>query len=194
MNNRSIYNMIISIITAVLLIPLLILGIIHNVSLENVIGIVLLPIIYLSLGVALILKSIDYATASYSKDTVLERISNSFILFSVSLICINFTLLLNNAVSWILFSAICLLGILEIVFSAINVLKEVRYLMVIANIVILFSVLYTLQGINIVTMLSAIAMSGCLLCHILGKELNNKYILSFEKIFIIIFGIILIFI
>lgn len=189
MEEKSTYNMIISIISSVIVVVMIVLGIIFQAFKRNTLGIIFESIFYTSLLVYFILNSIKYGTYNDNKRSVLDRISTSFLYLSTSLITIYIVLLLNNPCKWILFSTICIITLLLIVFSSTNLFKIIRYLL---SGILVFTNIFVLINLNINMSLEYITIISILLLYLsllLGRTLNNKIVLSLDIVSLILFGI-----
>jgi len=189
MKEKSNYNMVISIITACIIVPIMVLALIFQ---NNTLTRVLLSI-YGSLGITYyILKSIMYhKEESISKDAI-DRVSNSLFDLLSTLVIINFCLLLPNNFKWIFFGLLIFECILEIIIDSLNKVIEIKYLLAAAKIITLIFILLALYPLGIVLGLGIVSIVGFYINHLLGRILENKLILSFDLTTIVIFGIFLI--
>ena len=201
---QSNYNMVISIITAVLIVPIMVLSLIFQ---NNTLTRVLLSI-YGGLGITYyILKSIMYHKDESTSKIVLDRLSNSIFDVVSLLVIINFCLLLPNSFKWILFGLLIfecpsitqsplsfktglfkICSIAPISSSAVLSTNSVSA----SKVITLIFILLYLYPISVVLGLGIVSIIGFYINHLLGRLLQNKLILSFDLTSIIIFGIFLI--
>lgn len=194
MKDRSIYNMIISIITAVLVIPFLVLGIIHHTMSQNTLTVILLSIYYPLMIIYFILKSIGYGMEEERKKEVINRVSKSFLDVVVLLIMINFILLLTTPIKWIIFGGTIIITILEIIIDSCNKFIEIKYLLDLIKAFVFLFILIHLYEINGIVGMEALSITILYFSSLLGNLLNNKIILSFDLLSMTLFGLFLIFI
>ena len=186
---QSNYNMVISIITAVLIVPIMVLSLIFQ---NNTLTRVLLSI-YGGLGITYyILKSIMYHKDESTSKIVLDRLSNSIFDVVSLLVIINFCLLLRNSFKWILCGLLIFECILEIIIDSLDKVIEIKYLLSASKVITLIFILLYLYPISVVLGLGIVSIIGFYINHLLGRLLQNKLILSFDLTSIIIFGIFLI--
>mgnify|MGYP003571244211 CR=1 FL=1 len=194
MKDRSIYNMIISIITAVLVIPFLVLGIIHHTMNHNTLTVILLSIYYPLMIIYFILKSIGYGMEEERNKEGINRVAKSFLDVVILLIIINFTLLLATPIKWIIFGGVIALTILEIIIDSCNKLIEIKYLLDLIKAFIFIFILIHLYKINGIVGMASLSITILYFSSLLGNLLNNKIILSFDLLSMTLFGLFLIFI
>ena len=194
MKDRSIYNMIISIITAVLVIPFLVLGIIHHTMNHNTLTIILLSIYYPLMIIYFILKSIGYGMEGERNKEGINRVAKSFLDVVILLIIINFTLLLATPIKWIIFGGVIALTILEIIIDSCNKLIEIKYLLDLIKAFVFIFILIHLYAINGIVGMASLSITILYFSSLLGNLLNNKIILSFDLLSMTLFGLFLIFI
>ena len=191
MKEKSIYNMIISIISASLVIPIMVLGIIFS---KNTLSTVL-ECIYLPILISyLVIKSIYFAKSESTSKEVLKRLSKCILDVVTTLIVVEFTLLLHTPFKWILFSILLLICILELLLDSINKLVEVKYLLSVIKIALFIFALISNYLFSFISICILLAIFIEYISNLLGSILNNKTLLSFEIIAIILFGVFLIFI
>ena len=190
MKERSIFNMVIAIITAAIIIPLTVTAIVHHAH-QSVLSVIFISIYYPVLLTHFILKAIYYGMDEGATKTVLFRLSKVFLDVSTSLIVVHFTLLMKSPIQWVLFAGICTSLIAEILLDSFDQLTEIKYLLSAVKAFVFIFILLTLYPINF---LFAMILGSTLLLYcsnLLGRILKNKIILSFEIISILLFGIFL---
>ena len=190
MKNRNICNMITSIITGSVIIPLLVLGIIYT---NNTLSKILLCIYYPILIICYILKSIFYGMKESVGKEVLYRISNSVLDVATVLITVSFSLLLPNPYRWIVMGILCFIGVLEVLLDSIKKLVEGKFLLSAIKGILFISILIFLYPVNFIVELGLFSALLFYASNVLGKVLDNKIILSSEIIGIVLYGIFIIF-
>lgn len=187
MEEKSIYNMVLSILSAICMIPILVLGIIFN---RGAFSITMMSIYLPILLAYFILKSIEYGK---EEDTdALHRVSNCILDIAITLISIHFIVLLKTPLKWVLLGAVIAFGMMAILLNAIEKGMELKYLLVATTLLILvFTVLY-LYPFNIVVsfIIASILIGYC--SHILGSISSPRFMGSFEILSMILFGLFLI--
>ena len=186
MEEKSIYNMIISIITVLALIPLMILGIIMQKK-----GIIWISICYPILIASYIIKSISYGNDTFISRNVLSRIADTLLDTGIAILLILFIMLISHPIKWILLAMVLVFMIIEIVIDSIQKGIEIKYLLsgILAS--ILIGIIDSMTSHIILLWLSSISIIIFYLSHLLGKVLENKIIISFDLLSIILFGIFL---
>lgn len=190
MKEKSIYNMIMSIITAIIIIPILVLGIIFQSIKGNHLTVILMSIYSAFMITYYILKSIYYGKEENKEP--LYRLSKVFLDVTTTLIIINFTLLLPTPNKWILFGCLIFFNIIEIILDSMNKALEIKYLIASLKAFIMIYLLFMLYQFNILIMLEIISIIILFFSNILGNVLKNKLILSFDLLSVVLFGIFLI--
>lgn len=189
MKNRSIYNMIMSIISGVSSLVLMILSIVFLSIKKDCLGVTLSSIYYPLLVVYFIIKSIYYGQDNSKSKRILNIISK--ILFSIIIILISTQIILrlNTPFSWILFSLMILLCISSLLFDIfkINIIKYI--LITIITFIILAA---TILIFNINSILLLISIFLLYISIVFGEIFENKLLLSFSLPSIILFGLFLI--
>lgn len=189
MKNRSIYNMIMSIISSVSSLVLMILSIVFLSIKKDCLGVTLSSIYYPLLVVCFIIKSIYYGQDNSKSKRILNIISK--ILFSIIIILISTQIILrlNTPFSWIIFSLMILLCISSLLFDIfkINIIKYI--LITIITFIILAA---TILIFNINSILLLISIFLLYISIVFGEIFENKLLLSFSLPSIILFGLFLI--
>lgn len=194
MVERSIYNMVTSIIGAVLTIPLFVLGIIFNALEHDILGIVLSSIFYTFIIIHFIFNSIYYAKEESTSKIVLYRLSKIITDIYTTLVCINFVLYLTGPMKWILFAYLITTTITEILLDSFDKLTELKYLLsAIKGFIGIFTILL-LYNAGFLFMIGLLSILICYISPLLGNIIKNKIILSFDLLALILFGIFYIFI
>ena len=181
---KSKYNSIMSIIGGCTSIVLLILGIVFRSLNNDILGVVLSSIFYLFIILYFIFNSIYYGTGK----SALYRLANVSSSIFTTIILIYFILNYDSVAKWILFGLVLFSLVFEILFDSFDKLFEFKYLyssIKLMIIVFLFISFYK-------DILLLIGIMACLIYYfsrLLGRVLKNKYILSFDYISLIIFGI-----
>ncbi len=189
---KSIYNMIISIINASILPIFLTLSIITQTIKNNTLGIIFISISYSLLLTYFILKAIYYFKEESESKRVLYRISNTFIDSFIMMILIYLILHYKMKLQWILLGGVIGITILEIILDSIEKQNLIKQTISISKFILLIGL-----GINhfnrmlLILVITSIIIYG--ISSILGKKFNNKYLLSLELVFNILFGLFLIF-
>ena len=181
--------MIMSIISSVVIIPLLTIGVVSNVIQKNSLGIIFQSIYYTILIIYFIMQSIYYTKNNNTTKRVLKKINKSFLHTFITLIMIYYTLLINEPYKWIIFASIILINILIIIFNSIGIFNMINNILNgILLLTIIFLILY-IYGFNFLSFLGLISIILFYTSSLLGEIFNNKIILSFDIISLIIFGI-----
>ena len=189
MKEKSIFNMVLSIISSVIIIPLMVLGIIFS---RDSLTTTFMCFYYPVLMVYYIFKSIYFGKNESTSKTVMYRLSNVFMNLGTTLIVMNFTLYLKNPYNWLLFSYLLVSLILETIIDSLEQGLELKYLLSgMKAFILIFTLLSIYNGIGLLS-LAFLAILICYICDLLGKILQNKLLLSFEIISLVIFGIFLI--
>lgn len=189
MEERSTTNMVLSILSSIIVIVLMILSIIFQRKIQSIIFI---SLFYTFLITHFILNSIMYGTEDDDKREVLSRISRNFLITATSIISIYLILLLKSNYKWILFITVIVLSILFIIFTSINKLNIIRYIL---SGIIVFTTIFVLSYLKLNIGLKYISMISIILLYLielLGNILKNKVVLSLDIISLILFGIFLI--
>ncbi len=189
MKQRNLYNMIISIINSSLSLVFLTLGVIFKALKGDTLGIIFTSIIYAILITNYIFKAIFYFKNESTSKKVFYRLSKITTDIYSCLISIYFILLLDNNLKWVLFGLICAILISEILLDAFDKLTEIRYLLfAIVYFIVIFNIL-SLYTLDILVGMSILSLLIDYISNFLGRITNNKIILSFELISVIMFGL-----
>lgn len=189
---KSIYNMIISIINASILPIFLTLSIITQTIKNNTLGIIFISISYSLLLTYFILKAIYYFKEESESKRVLYRISNTFIDSFIMMILIYLILHYKMKLQWILLGGVIGITILEIILDSIEKQNLIKQTISISKFILLIGLgLNHLNRMLLILVITSIIIYG--ISSILGKKFNNKYLLSLELVFNILFGLFLIF-
>lgn len=181
--------MIISIINSSLSLVFLTLGVIFKALKGNTLGIIFTSIIYIILITNYIFKAIFYFKNESISKKVFYRLSKVTTDIYSSLISIYFILLLDNNLKWVLFGFICVILISEILLDAFDKQTEIRYLLfAIVYFIVIFNIL-NLYSLDILVGMSILSLLIDYISNFLGRITNNKIILSFELISVIMFGL-----
>ena len=186
MEEKSIYNMIISMINIIVMIPLMILGIIFQKN-----SVLWISLFYPVLIASYIIKSISYGKDTFISRDILSRIADTLLDGGVALCLILFIMLLSHPIKWILLAAVITITVLEIIIDSIQKGLEIKYLLSGLLSSILIAIIIYLTNNIVLLWLSLTAIVLFYLSHVLGKILENKIILSFDLISMILFGIFL---
>ena len=191
MEERSIFNMVVSILSAALIIPFLVLGIVFHKNAFTVIMIC----IYLSLLIThFICKSIYYGKEDSTSKEVFYRLSRCILKGATTLIMIHFVLLLTPSWKWIFMGVLIGVGVLEIVIEALQKALEMNYLLAGSKILLWYWIIYTLYTFNFNVVLGTLAALIAFFSHLIGMNFQNKLVLSFDMISVILFGLFILFI
>lgn len=190
--DKSIYNMIVSIITTTTIPVLLVLTVIFQAIKGNVLGVVFLPIFFVFLISYFVIKAIYYGYDDSSSKEVFYRISNVLFELSLSVVYTYFVLTICGYSKWILFGFGLLLIIINILFSSFNILDEIKYLLFLFIIYIMSYSFISICGINFISIIGISSIVFLYITSILGKILKNKIILSFDLLSVLSFGLFLI--
>ncbi len=189
---KSIYNMIISIINASILPIFLTLSIITQTIKNNTLGIIFISISYSLLLTYFILKAIYYFKEESESKRVLYRISNTFIDSFIMMILIYLILHYKMKLQWILLVGVIGITILEIILDSIEKQNLIKQTISISKFILLIGLgVFHLDRMLLILVITSIIIYG--ISSILGKKFNNKYLLSLELVFNILFGLFLIF-
>lgn len=189
MKEKNIYNMTISILNATICVTFLTLGIVFKAIRGDALGIIFTSIIYTTLITNYILKAIFYFKNQSTSKKVIYRLSKITTDIYSCLICIYFLMLLDTYLKWVMFSLVCTILITEILLDSFDKLTEIRYLLFA---IIYFIVIFNILSIYSLDMLVGICVLSLLIdytSNFLGRITNNKIILSFEIISVILFGL-----
>ena len=190
--DKSIYNMIVSIITTTTIPVLLVLTVIFQAIKGNVLGVVFLPIFFVFLISYFVIKAIYYGYDDSSGKEVFYRISNVLFELSLSVVYTYFVLTICGYSKWILFGFGLLLIIINIFFSSFNILDEIKYLLFLFIIYIMSYSFISICGFNFISIIGISSIVFLYITSILGKILKNKIILSFDLLSVLSFGLFLI--
>ena len=191
MKKQSIYNMVMAIITAVIIIPLFVLGIIFT---KNTLSVVLMCIYYPVLILHFILKACFYGKDESTSKEAMYRLSRCFLLVSLTLIGTQFILNLTASWKWVLFACITGVGGLEIILESIQKGIEVNVLLGGIKLFLWIWILSNTYTFSFPVMLGVLSPVIGYFSSLLGKTLENKLVLSFDMIAVILFGLFIIFI
>ena len=189
---KNVTNMITSIISAVItaiFIPILI---VRYVGISKL-GVIFLSIGYPILLIYFILKSIYFGLSNLKAKDVLYRIINVLIEIFILLIISYFCLSLNSYIKWIIFGVICCLSLFNIFSSIFNKFSIIRYILQ-GIITLLFIYLILRFKSNIVSLMGIISILLFFIENIIGRNTNNKLLLSSDIISITLFSLFLLFI
>lgn len=181
--------MTISILNATICVTFLTLGIVFKAIRGDALGIIFTSIIYTTLITNYILKAIFYFKNQSTSKKVIYRLSKITTDIYSCLICIYFLMLLDTYLKWVMFSLVCTILITEILLDSFDKLTEIRYLLFA---IIYFIVIFNILSIYSLDMLVGICVLSLLIdytSNFLGRITNNKIILSFEIISVILFGL-----
>ena len=131
MKRRNIPGMILMIINATLLVASLVLSILFQESLLWKIGIILFSSFFLTYFT---LTAIEDMRKNRKEDSPLKRIANCFWDTAITLVGIFLTIKLSSPGNWIIFSIFCLLGVGEVLLSAMYQGKEFKKIMEVTTI------------------------------------------------------------
>ena len=188
MEERSIYNMVTSIVSAAIMVAMLVLGIIFSSSALTTIFIC----IYDGILIAhFILQSIYHGKEEEKE--VFYRLSRATLILATTLIMIHFVLLLTPSWKWILMGVLIGVGVLEIVIESLQKGIEMNYLLSGSRILLWFWVIYTLYTFNFNVLLGTLAALILYFSQLFGNAFQNKMVLSFDMISVILFGLFIIF-
>lgn len=191
MKRRNIPGMILMIINATLLVASLVLSILFQESLLWKIGIILFSSFFLTYFT---LIAIEDMRKNRKEDSPLKRIANCFWDTAITLVGIFLTIKLSSPGNWIIFSIFCLLGVGEVLLSAMYQGKEFKKIMEVTTI-FLSIIGIILRSTNI--LIKILGMIGIFLIYLgrlLEKEENTLLSTSVEGVGVIAFGIFIIFI
>lgn len=191
MKRRNIPGMILMIINATLLVASLVLSILFQESLLWKIGIILFSSFFLTYFT---LIAIEDMRKNRKEDSPLKRIANCFWDTAITLVGIFLTIKLSSPGNWIIFSIFCLLGVGEVLLSAMYQGKEFKKIMEVTTI-FLSIIGIILRSTNI--LIKILGMIGIFLIYLgrlLEKEENTPLSTSVEGVGVIAFGIFIIFI
>ncbi len=191
MKRRNIPGMILMIINATLLVASLVLSILFQESLLWKIGIILFSSFFLTYFT---LTAIEDMRKNRKEDSPLKRIANCFWDTAITLVGIFLTIKLSSPGNWIIFSIFCLLGVGEVLLSAMYQGKEFKKIMEVTTI-FLSIIGIILRSTNI--LIKILGMIGIFLIYLgrlLEKEENTPLSTSVEGVGVIAFGIFIIFI
>jgi len=186
---KSSYNLVMSILGSVFTFIFLVLSIVFHGIEKDALTITFSSIFYVFIIGYFILNSIYYG----SGNSTLHRLGNITSSIFTTLILIYFLLLYNNYSKWIFIGIYLLFLVFEILLDSFDKLIELKYLLVgfkLTLILYLFVNYYS----NIILLLGISSVILYFVSRLLGKILNNKIILSYDIISLIIFGIFYIFI
>ena len=186
---KSIYNMVISILGASFSFLLGIIGIIFNGIHHNSLGVIFCSLYTLFMILYYIFQSISF----YDEDRVVfYRLSKVFCSIFTTLITIYLLMLFPLFYKWILLAFMLLFLVFEIILDSIGKIKELKYLLSGIKLFIVIFLLVNLSS-NFLLLLGIFATSLFYISNILGEVLQNKIIMSFSLLSVLIFGIIIIF-
>lgn len=191
MKRRNIPGMILMIINATLLVASLVLSILFQESLLWKIGIILFSSFFLTYFT---LTAIEDMRKNRKEDSPLKRIANCFWDTAITLVGIFLTIKLSSPGNWIIFSIFCLLGVGEVLLSAMYQGKEFKKIMEVTTI-FLSIIGIILRSTNI--LIKILGMIGIFLIYLgrlLEKEENTPLSTAVEGVGVIAFGIFIIFI
>ena len=182
--DKSIYNRIISIFNCIITIVLMTLVIIFKSINHN--NLLYLIFLFLTIFTYFILKSIYIGK---EESETLRRVTESFKDTSLILTSIYIIMKFATPFKWILFSFVILLGILLVVINSINKQIEIKY--VFETIIILMVNIITLNivGNNYLYYLMLSSNVSFIISDIVGKITNNKILISFDIVSLILLGL-----
>ena len=169
MKRRNIPGMILMIINATLLVASLVLSILFQESLLWKIGIILFSSFFLTYFT---LTAIEDMRKNRKEDSPLKRIANCFWDTAITLVGIFLTIKLSSPGNWIIFSIFCLLGVGEVLLSAMYQGKEFKKIMEVTTI-FLSIIGIILRSTNI--LIKILGMIGIFLIY-LGRKYSSFYI------------------
>ena len=191
MEERSIYNLVMSIIAGALMIPVLVLGIIFQ---KGALATTMICI-YCGLGIIhFILKSIYYGKDESDGKEVFYRLSRTILILATTLIMIHFVLLLSPSWKWILMGSLIGVGVLEIIIESLQKGTEMNALLSGCRILLWFWIIYTLYTFNFPVLLGLSSAMILYFSHLFGMSFQNILVLSFDLLSVILFGLFIIFI
>lgn len=190
MNDKSTYNMVVSIINAALSLLLLALVIVFQAIKKNTLGIIFMSIIYSIMLSSHIFKSIFYAKKDSLSKKVLHKLSLVTTTTYISLMAIYFLLKTESSIKWIIIGIIISILIIGVVFDSINKFKEIKYLLLFITYLVLIFTFYNIYRTNTLFYLLLLSIIIESSSNLLGNLLKNKTILSFEIISVVLYGII----
>ena len=183
MKRRNIPGMILMIINATLLVASLVLSILFQESLLWKIGIILFSSFFLTYFT---LTAIEDMRKNRKEDSPLKRIANCFWDTAITLVGIFLTIKLSSPGNWIIFSIFCLLGVGEVLLSAMYQGKEFKKIMEVTTI-FLSIIGIILRSTNI--LIKILGMIGIFLIYLgrlLEKEENTPLSTSVEGVGVIV--------
>lgn len=186
---KSKYNFVMSILGGVSAFVLLILSIIfHSIS-KDTLGVVFSSLFYSFIIIYFIFNSIHYSSGS----TPLYRLGNITSSIFTTLILIYFILNYNSIGRWILLGLVLFLLIIEILLDSFDKLIEFKYLYSSIKLMIILFLFVSFYK-DIILLLGTMSVVIYYFSRLLGRVLKNKYVLSFDVISLLIFGIFYLFI
>lgn len=191
MKNKSIYNMIITIIQSVVSIVLMVLAVIFLSIKNDSIGIILMSITFPIIISYSILKTIFYGLEQETPKSILDIICFALSQIITVLISTYIVLKLNNSLSWIAFSVVIVISIITIFFKIFDISEDTSYILSTINTFLLIIVTCYIYSFNLITSLFLLSIS---LSHIsmIGNRINNKLLMSINLLSILLFGLFLI--